>query len=250
MTGSSGPIEQVTTAELTEALTMVMSKGLPVSDELAGDILPNLKSVYARSIVPSDRLSRISALNQLLPRLIATIADGQFRESAQALFGLAPGTMHASHAERMRRAAAARGYSQAHFREVIESQMLGSVAQLIYDDLLRYRSRVKRSVESLEPTGDTPTLRPEHLTHEEELVSRIWQHVYGLRAELIAFARLSEAEGYESQAEDHRQAAVQEEEAMRLLLSEYADTYGQAFIRQGDAEYSAEAMTRLATWTL
>jgi len=37
---------------------------------------------------------------------------------------------------------------------------------------------------------------------------------------------------------------------MRLLLSEYADTYGQALIRQGDAEYSAEAMMRLAIWSL
>jgi hypothetical protein len=109
---------------------------------------------------------------------------------------------------------------------------------------------VKRSVESLEPTGDTPRLGPEHLTHEEELVSRIWQHVYGLRAELIAFARLSEAEGHESQAEDHRQAAILEEEEMRLLLSEYAQTYGQALISLGDAEYSAEAMARLATWRL
>lgn len=59
-------------------------------------------------------------------------------------------------------------------------------------------NRVKRAEESLEPTGDTPRLGPEHLTAEEELISRIWQHVYGLRAEVIAHLRLSEQEGYEA----------------------------------------------------
>lgn len=250
VTRSSGPIEQVAIAELTEALTAVMSKGLPVSEELAGEILPNLKSVYARSIVPSDRLSRISALNQLLPRLIASIADGQFRESAQALFGLSPGTMHASHAERMRRAAAARGYSLAHFREVIEGQMLESVAQLIYDDLLRYRSRVKRSAESLESTGDTPRLGPEHLTHEEELVSRIWQHVYGLRAELIAFTRLSSVEGFEATAEDHRQLAMQTERELKAILAEFVETYGRRPISHGEAAFDQDALERLVGWGL
>jgi len=54
---------------------------------------------------------------------------------------------------------------------------------------------------------ETPRLGPEHLNYEEELIS-IWQHVYGLRAELIAHLRLSREEGFEAQAEDHLRAAM------------------------------------------
>jgi hypothetical protein len=117
-------------------------------------------------------------------------------------------------------------------------------------DLLRYRSRIRRAVESLEPTGDTPRLGPEHLTHEEELISRIWQYVYGLRAELIAHARLSESDGYAAQAEDHRQAARIQETELQGLLKEYAETYGEELIQHGDAEYNLKALRRLVGWRL
>jgi hypothetical protein len=79
------------------------------------------------------------------------------------------------------------GYGHDHFRARKEAELVEAVAVLVQSDLLRYHTRVKRAVESLEPTGDTPRLDAEHLTHEEELVSRIWEHVYGLRAELIAY---------------------------------------------------------------
>lgn len=121
---------------------------------------------------------------------------------------------------------------------------------LIQSDLLRYQARVKRAVESLEPTGDTPSLGPEHLTHEEELVSRIWQHVYGLRAELIAFARLDEQEGFQQQAADHRQAALREEAAVQEVIKEYSQTYGKSPIKHGQAEFAAEALETLAGWRL
>ena len=109
---------------------------------------------------------------------------------------------------------------------------------------------MKRTAESLEPTGDTPSLGLEHVTHEEELISRIWQHVYGLRAELIAFARLNDKEGLTQQAEDHRQAALREESSLQELIREYRDTYGKQLIRHGQAEFALEAITRLGGWTL
>jgi hypothetical protein len=68
--------------------------------------------------------------------------------------------------------------------------------------------------------GDTPRLGPEHITHEEELISRIWSRVYGLRAELIAAARLIEVEGMDAQVEDCRQASIREEAALERLLRE------------------------------
>lgn len=250
MTEPSTPIEIAETGALVGDLREVIAHGLPVKDQEAGDLLPNLRSVYARAVVPNDRRSRVTALNELLPRLIATMADARYREAEQTLFGLAPGTRTSKLTDRRRQAAKLLDYSEDHFRDRIEGQLLEAVATAIQDDLLRYRSRVKRAVESLEPTGNTPRLGPEHLTHEEELISRIWQHVYGLRAELVAYARLSDADGYSAQAEDHRQAAMREEKELQELISEYTETYGSDLIRHGDAEFSAAALARLAGWVL
>jgi hypothetical protein len=246
----AAPIEDVETAVLVSALEHVVKKGLPLTEATAGEVLPQLRSVYARAVVPSERRSRIAALNHLLPRLIATISDSEWREATQILFGLAPGSRKALLSERQRRAAEVLGYEANHFRQRRQKDLLMSVALLIYEDSLRYRSRVKRSSESLEPTGDTPSLGPEHLNHEEELISRIWQHVYGLRAELIAHLRLSQEEDFEAQAEDHRQAAIRQEVELKELIAEYSGVYGEMLIRQGSAEFQVEALERLAEWRL
>ena len=212
-------------------------------------MLLQLRSVYARAVVPSDPLSRLQALNELLPRLIARLDDARHREATQTLFGLAPGTRGTSLTARRRQAAEQLGYSAAHFRTDIEADVIHAVAVAVHDDLLRYQSRVKRASESLEPTGDTPALGPEHINAEEELISRIWQHVYGVRAELIATLRLSEAEGFEAQAEDHRQAALREQEELRKLIAEYSNTYGETLIRHGETEFAVEALERLVGWS-
>lgn len=239
---------RATLADLISELSVVVAKGLPITMPGVAPILLELRSVYARAVVPSDSASRLHALNELLPRLIATLSDEQYRGATQMLFGLVAGTRRTTLTARRRQAADLLGYSVGHFRADIEDELLRAVAAVIHNDLLRYQSRVKRSSESLEPTGDTPRLGPEDLTHEEELVSRVWQHVYGLRAELIAFARLGEQDGYEAQAEDHRQAAHRQEDELRTLLQEYDDTYGEELIRHGEAEFSAQALSRLIGW--
>jgi hypothetical protein len=242
-----GPVSAATVDELTTALAAAIRKGLPLASVDAAGLLLNLKSVYARAVIPSEPASRLAALNELLPRLIATLSDASYRQAVQILFGLA-GTRGTGLMERRRQAADVLGYNPTHFREEKERGVLETAAVVIQADLLRYQSRVKRASESLEPTGDTPSLGPEHLTHEEELVSRIWQHVYGLRAELIACARLSDSEGFAQQAEDHRQAALREEVALREVIAEYSDTYRAQLIRHGEAEFAVEALERLVGW--
>jgi hypothetical protein len=246
---ADGPIASVTTDELVGWLRPILAKGLPVKERAAGPLV-QLRSVYARAVIPSDPKSRLQALNELLPRLIASLHDARFREATQILFGLAPGTRSTTLTARRRQAADVLDYHVEHIRQRKEAELLEAVAVALHDDLLRYQSRVKRAVESEEPTGDTPRLGPEHLTHEEELVSRIWQHLYGLRAELIAVARLTEQEGLERQVEDHRQAAGREEAALQRLLKEYAETYGEQLIRHGEAEFAAEAIERLVGWRI
>lgn len=244
------PIGAATIADLSAALAPVLAKGLPINEATAGGVLPQLRSVYARAVVPTELASRVAALNELLPRLIASVVDPEYREAVQIMFGLSPGTRGTTLTSRRRQAAHRLGYNVDHFRTRKEPELVEAVAVLLQADLLRYHSRVRRSVESLEPTGDTPRLDAESLTHEEELVSRIWQHVYGLRAELIAFARLDDEEGFKEQAEDHRQAALREEAALQSLIQEYSETYGKSLIKHGQAEFAAEALERLATWKL
>lgn len=247
---NADPIVSVTVKELVEDLKRVVSKGLPLSEQQGGHVLPNLRSIYARAVIPAEISSRLAAVNELLPRLIGTLADPNYREAVQIIFGLAPGTRGTTHTARRRQAAEMLGYSDDHFRSRKETELLEAVAVLVQADLLRYHVRVKRSVESLEPTGDTPRLDAEHLTHEEELISRIWQHVYGLRAELIAFTRLDDEEGFQQQAADHRQAALREEARLQALLQEYSETYGKQLIRHGQAEFAVEGLERLAGWRL
>lgn len=241
-------IAEASTEQLTGELAKLVRKGLPATEATAGDLLPNLRSVVARAIHPANSFSHLDALNELLPRLIDQLTDEAYREAVRILFGLAPGTRKTGLMSRRRQAAAHLGYNADHFRLEIEPEMLAAVAEVVHRDLLRYQSRIKRASESLEPTGDTPRLTEADLSHEEELISRIWQHVYGLRAEVIAHARLAEHEGYEAQAEDHRQAALREEAALHELLVEYTETYGTRLIRHGDAEFATEALERLAAW--
>ncbi len=245
---TTGPVASATIVDIAARLRNVVTDGLPIRTEQQAGLLLDLRSVYARAIIPREPASRLAALNELLPRLIGTLSDPIYREAVQVLFGLAPGTRGTGLMARRRQAADVLVYSTGHFRDEIEGQLLDAVAVVIQADLLRYQSRVKRAIESLEPTGDTPRLGPEHLTHEEELISRIWQHVYGLRAELIAHARLNESEGFTEQAEDHRQAALRQQESLQSVITEYVETYGERLVRHGEAEFSVEALERLAGW--
>src|SRR2546421_3843825 len=145
-------------------LRRLLRAGLPAGQAAAGEVLPNLRSVLARAVHPDVLLSRLDALNELLPRLIDQVQDETYAEAVRILFGLAAGTRRSSLTERRRRAAALLGYQVDHFRTRIEPEMLRAVAEVMQRDLLRYKSRVKRAVETLEPTGDTPKLGPEHLT--------------------------------------------------------------------------------------
>lgn len=95
------------------------------------------------------------------------VEDDNYREAVRMLFGLAPGTRRARLTDRRRQTADVLGYNVDHFRTRIEPEIVRALAEQVQRDLLRYKSRVKRAVNTLEPTGDTPRLTPEHLTAEE-----------------------------------------------------------------------------------
>lgn len=51
-------------------------------------------------------------------------------------------------------------------------------------------------------------------------------------------------------AEDHRQAALRQEAALKAVIAEYVATYGDALSAHGEAEFTSEAVERLAGWKL
>ena len=173
---------KVTVAELAGELRKLLRRGLPATIKTAGDTLPRLRSVIARSIHPNDPVSRLASLNQLLVRVLVEFDDNQYGPGARILFAIAQGTRGTTLTARRERAAEALGYEATHLRKRIEPTILEQVATTLYEDLLRYKRRVRRAPTSEEPTGDTPHITSDDFTHLEELVSRIWQHVYGLRA--------------------------------------------------------------------
>jgi len=248
--GLPEPIHVETSVPLQKELQRALKFGLPLSESTAGTLLPHLRSVVARSIHPDDLLSRVDALNQLLVRVIVDLPDDDLGPAAQILFGIAAGTRRATLTARREKSAALLDYDNDHFRKRVEPKIVELVAIALHRDMLHYKSRGRRAPAAEEPTGDTPSLKEEDLTDQEELVSRIWQHVYGLRAELIATGRLSGQPGFEAKAEDHQQAARRQHRELRRLIDEYVATYRERFIRQGDTEYDAEGILRLAGWRL
>ena len=225
---------------VTAELKRIVKRGLPLDLVQAGPILPNLRSVVARSVHPTDAVSRLDALNQLLVRFLAEAGDNERGEATRIMFGVARGTRGVNLTARRARAASELGYDPDHFRKHIEPALLTELAMTIHRDLLRYKSRAKRAPESLEPTGDTPSLNETHFTHQEELVSRIWEKVYALRAEHIAVGRRERAANPETMAleiAEHQEMAAQEERALRALIDEYMATYGDGLILHGEVEF-------------
>lgn len=233
---------------ITNELAALIAKGLPATTAGAGRLL-DLRSVYARATHPYDPQSRLVALNHLLVRILADW-DGDRGEALRIMYGIAAGTRGTNLTHRREIARGVLGYEQNHFRKDIEPQLISELAAAVYQDLLRYKRRIRRAAEAEEPTGDTPSLSDDDITHEEELISRIWQHVYELRAELIAAARLGTDPNLSSQVEDHRQAAERTSTRLQELIAEHTDTYGTGLIRHGEAEYRTEAIERLAGWRL
>lgn len=242
--GQPPPKLKVSPDDIAIELKRIVRKGLPIDLPRAGTVLPNLRSVVARSVHPDDLVSRLDALNQLLVRFLVELGDDETGQAMRVLFAIAKGSKGTNLMQRRAGASAALGKDPDHFRKHLEGPMIYELAVTIHRDLLRYKSRAKRAPESLEPTGDTPSLNETHFTHQEELVSRIWEKVYALRAEYIAVGRRERAGNPGAMAleiEEHRQMAKVEESALRALIAEYIDIYGEGLIRHGDNEYALKS---------
>lgn len=240
---------QTVAVALVLAVKSVLRKGLPLRPTSAPQVLLALDGVTALSVRPQDPLARLDALDRLLRRELRRLELVELRRSAAVLFGLVgSGTL----TERRRRAAEAAEYESDHFRKRVEPKIVEQLAWQLYRDSLQYVQRPEDGG-PFAASGDTPVIDEDDLANavdatREELVSRIWSDVYGLRAELIA--REASRGDSERQAEFEEAAVGALWYLARLLtrLDRFMERYGTEILH-GSASFGAEGLVRLAGWT-
>ncbi len=104
-------------------------------------------------------------------------------------------------------------------------------------------------------SGDTPQITPEDLHGRErllheELLSRLWAEVYGLRAEILAVERhrrFNQEEGADRLLAAARARRDVRVAGLNQLIEDYVERYGER-IRHGEANFDARRLVRLAGW--
>lgn len=247
-------------AELAAALKQyVLRDGLPLDPDLDDDRLLGLRGVVARSIDPSERLSRVKALDGLLQRLLAYFPDDVLSEAARVLFGVTPGTRGTTLTQRREQAARETGYEADHFRKRIEPKIVRQLAWQLHQDSQNYLSRSRDAPPRPEISGDTPYISQGDISSKEkaeheELLSRLWAQVYTLRAEILRVERLKgwpfdETEPQLSQEEMAKALAARASaiEQVKLYIRLYGERYGR-YVKHGEAEFSVEGVLGLVGW--
>jgi hypothetical protein len=245
--------------ELVKALRPLLKAGLPVDPGLDDARLLGLRGVVARSIDRDARLSRVKALDGLIRKLLAHYPDDVLSEAARVLFGLTPGTRGKNLTDRREQAARETGYEADHFRKRIESKILKQLAWQLHQDSQNYIPRARETPPALEISGDTPYISvgdvsAKHKAEHEEALSRLWAHVYALRAEILRVERLkswpydeTEPELSERKLREALDARGREIEAVKAQIRAYVERYGER-IAHGEGEFNAAALLRLAGW--
>jgi hypothetical protein len=222
----------------------VVRHGLPVDRRTAGELLPHLRNVVARADHPDDPFSRVDAFNKLIIRLLTDLEDEPLAEAARILFAIADDTKGTNLTVRRQKCAELLQYDVDHFRKRVEAKIMAKMAEAFYRDLLRYKARTRTWATAYEVGRPRPPLDDEDISREEELISRIWQVLYELRAERIA----SELADSEVQAEMHRQMADLAAALLREHCARYVADYGSRFIPNGELEYTIEGLEKLVVW--
>ena len=238
---------ELTLKGLETALANVVRAGLPVR---AQDVQPPLlqhRGVIARAVVPDDFFSLLAACNDVLKRLLRRWHREAERAALLALFGIEKGYRGATLTRRRERAAEHLSYDATHFRKEVEPKLVTAVTQAFYQDHLKYSPRTRYAPPPIEASGDTPTIGPGDYNEQEELVSRIWSEVYGLRAEILLAGRLKRDPEAGVQLEDARGQVLIRTGRMLSLIEQYKQTYGDRILA-GGTEWDVEGLIRLAGW--
>jgi hypothetical protein len=230
-----------------KALQALVGEGLParLTDQV-GPLL-EMRGVIARSVKPDDSLSRLDALNRLLKQLIRKWPKEKERAALAALFGIEKGYSGRNLTDRRERAAHHLGYETTHFRKIIEPRLIADFSAVVWQDHLRYTPRTKHAPPLVEASGGTPILGPGDYNAQEELVSRIWSEVYGLRAEIIVGGRIKTDQSRHEELPEVKAKILWRTARLLAYIHEYLERFGERII-QGETEWHVEGLIRLAGW--
>jgi hypothetical protein len=231
--------------DLFAELKRLLRHGLPVVSRTAGEVLPAMRNVLARTYRYDELASRIEALNYVFK----SIVDGLDTHSkvVSILFGLTPGFRSTTLTIRRQAAADEMSYDPDHFRKHIEKQLIEEFAHALYQDSLRYRDRTLYGGETRGVTEGSPKIEEQDLVEREELSARVWSAVYLMRAEFIAVGRARKNSDGTHDLRKTSEAALMAIGQMTLLLHEYVEKYGERILKSG-TEYHSDSLIRLAGW--
>lgn len=238
---------EVDSAGVSGAVRNLLSQGLPARLHDGPGALLELRGVIARAVTPMEPVSRLDALNGLLKRLIRRWPRPIEGKALAALFGLEKGYGGRTLTDRRGRAAEHLGYAATHFRKEVEPRLVADLAEALWQDHLRYTPRTRYAPPPIAANGDTPVLDAGDYTEQEELVSRIWSEVHGLRAEIIAGGRIKRDQGRHDELPDARGKILWRTARLLSYIEEYLQGYGENIL-QGETEWNVEGLVRLAGW--
>lgn len=236
--------------ELAAHVRAVLRPGLPLPDDPGLDGLLQLRGVAARAVEPSDRTSRVRALDGLLRWQLARFEHPRLAEPARLLFGAAPGAGGLTLTDRRMKAAAAAGYEVHHFRKRIEPEICQRLASMLSADSDEVAARViaPRLGRSRHPLRLAADVFAWEAVEHEQALSQLWSEVYALRASLLATARLASMNG--PQHPDTLAAAESSLWLLALLrrsVLAYRDAYGPQLLG-ADPNTGPEDLAALAGW--
>lgn len=236
----------VTIDELQAELRSLLRHGLPVSDEGAGDVLPNLACVVTRATQPRSRLSRVRALDALLIELVSKLDEQPEGRGIATLFRFPGEAAGRTLTDRRHRVAQQLGFDPDHVRKHVEPKLLRQLALLFHDENDRHRTRSEDTEPAPEPSGPLPQLSTADYTLKEELASRLWARVWDMRAAYIRIGLLRDDQPRDEKLTIGRDALWHTARVIDVI-SEYIDRFGREVV-SGEARYQAEALISLAAW--
>ncbi len=257
------PTEEVTLDAIEREIGKVIKNGLPLDRQTAGDLLPNLKSIWLRALVPEDRDSRIATLNQTFWFWLRELGESGSRYigSLDAMFETTSEWVGGEPVHRRvllyrrEKVADQERVSVSHVRNHLEKAVAHELATHVYNELLHYSMRaeetfVLKSVPRFVALDAPPHVirlkdllddnfgsEFDHLERSQVSIKRgefyawmalrntIWQHFYACRAEFYAYASLSLVDPNSDEALNRRDRAIQERAALGELIEQWHKSF-------------------------
>lgn len=238
-----------TTEEIRDALRHVLRAGFPITDDTAGDLLPDQRVVIAHAQHPDERGSRVAALERVVRQILKEFGQSTRGQAARALFAVDKTLRGTTLTHRREVGARILDRDPDHTRKHIEPRILDEVAFAFHQENLRYQPVTDSSRPKIAPHEDTPVLTDDSFTEEEELLCRVWSAVYGFRAELIATQRrmTDTDDSPDPELGYHLDSAKWQLAKLLTAVTAYLDNYGEE-IMHGDTPFNVEGLVALAGW--